>query len=113
MTSCFARLARRSSPLLALSLCGSATALALDPLNSNNRTDEKQAPITAPPDSSRRDDDPPNNELNVVPVLGGSTDLGFGGGYFAGLARVKQGVVPYPWNIDSSGPSLIATVRRP
>jgi len=97
------RLACRSRRLIALSLCWSATALAVDPLNSNNRTDEKQPPITAPPDASHPDDEAPRNEVNVVPVLGGSTDLGFGGGYFAGFARVKKGVVPYLWNIDSSG----------
>ena len=83
-------------------VCWSARAFALDPLNSNNRPDD-QPPITAQPDSSRPDDDVAHNELNVVPVLGGSTDLGFGGGYFAGLARVKKGVVPYLWNLDSSG----------
>ena len=89
-------------PLVACSLCWSAAALAVDPLNSSNRPDE-QAPITAPPDAKHSDDDVARNEVNIVPVLGGSTDLGFGGGYFAGFARVKKGVVPYLWNIDSSG----------
>lgn len=103
MTTCFARLARCSSPLLAFSLCWSTAAFAVDPLNSNNRTDDKPPPITAPPDSSHPDDEPAHNEVNIVPVAGGSTDLGFGGGYFAGIARVKKGVVPYLWNIDSSG----------
>lgn len=74
----------------------------MDPLNSNNRSDEPQTPITAPGDP-RLEDEPEHDEFNLVPVLGGSTDLGFGGGYFAGLARVKQGVVPFLWNIDSSG----------
>jgi outer membrane protein assembly factor BamA len=84
--------------------CWSVSALAADPLNSNNRPDkEKPAPIVSAPDASHPDDDSPHNEVNVVPVVGGSTDLGFGGGYFAGLARVKKGVVPYLWNIDSSG----------
>jgi len=96
----FTRLACRSCPWIAFFSCWSASALALDPLNSNNRPDDQQPPITAP---TPPDDEPPHNEFNVVPVLGGSTDLGFGGGYFAGLARVKQGVVPYLWNIDSSG----------
>ncbi len=86
-----------------VSLCWTASALAADPLNSNNRPDSKTPPITAVPDASHPDDDAAHNELNVVPVAGGSTDLGFGGGYFAGLARVKKGAVPYLWNIDSSG----------
>ncbi len=103
MTTCLARSARRAYPLIALSVYWSAPAFAVDPLNSNNRTDDKQPPITAPPDASHPDDEAAHNELNVVPVLGGSTDLGFGGGYFAGWARVKKGTVPYLWNIDSSG----------
>lgn len=103
MTTCFARWARGPRLLIACALCWSAPAFAVDPLNSNNRPDEKPAPITAPPDAKHVDDEPAHNELNVVPVVGGSTDLGFGGGYFAGLARVKKGVVPYLWNIDSSG----------
>ncbi|HYQ40493.1 MAG TPA: BamA/TamA family outer membrane protein [Polyangiaceae bacterium] len=82
--------------------CWSRSALAADPLNSSNRPDEPPPPITAPGDP-RLNDEPAHNEFNLVPVLGGSTDLGFGGGYFAGLARVKQGVVPFLWNIDSSG----------
>ncbi|HKO54091.1 MAG TPA: BamA/TamA family outer membrane protein [Polyangiaceae bacterium] len=84
-------------------MCWSAAALAVDPLNSNNRPDDERPPITSPPDARHANDEVAHNELNVVPVLGGSTDLGFGGGYFAGLARVKKGVVPYLWNIDSSG----------
>lgn len=89
---------------LLLSLSFSVSALAADPLNSNNHPDaEKPPPIVAAPDASHPDDAPPHNELNIVPVVGGSTDLGIGGGYFAGLARVKKGVIPYLWNIDSSG----------
>lgn len=49
------------------------------------------------------DDQPERTESNVVPVVGGSTDLGFGGGYFAGVARVKKGADPFLWNLDSSG----------
>ena len=102
MTTYFARLAIHSCRLVALALCWSRAAFAVDPLNSNNRGDDTPPPITEPPDASHPDDEPAHNELNIVPVLGGSTDLGFGGGYFAGLARVKQGVVPFLWNIDSS-----------
>jgi outer membrane protein assembly factor BamA len=103
VTTCFARHARRSCPWLTFILCWSASALAVDPLNSSNRTDDEPAPITAPPDARHPEDEAAHNEVNVVPVLGGSTDLGFGGGYFAGIARVKKGAVPYLWNLDSSG----------
>jgi outer membrane protein assembly factor BamA len=89
---------------LILTGCWSAPAFAADPLNSNNRPDTDKLPsIVSAPDASHPDDDSAHNELNVVPVVGGSTDLGFGGGYFAGLARVKKGTVPFLWNIDSSG----------
>jgi outer membrane protein assembly factor BamA len=95
---------RRLLPLLLIGSCWSASALAADPLNSNSRpADDSPASIVAPPDSSRPDDEPEHSELNLLPVVGGSTDLGFGGGYFAGLARIKKGKDPYLWNIDSSG----------
>ncbi len=102
MPAWFARYAQRSCPAFVLAACWSASAYALDPLNSSNRPEDKRPPITAPVDA-RASDETAHNELNVVPVAGGSTDLGFGGGYFAGLARVKEGVVPFLWNIDSSG----------
>lgn len=103
MTTSFVRLRHRSFLLLIALWSWSAPALAADPLNSNNRTDDPKPSITEPPDASHPDEAGAHNEFNLVPVAGGSTDLGFGGGYFAGLARVKEGVVPFLWNIDSSG----------
>jgi outer membrane protein assembly factor BamA len=98
---CFRRVARR---FLFVSACWSSSGLAADALNSNSRQkDALQTSIVAPPDSSKPDDEREKTETNFVPVVGGSTDLGFGGGYFAGIARVKKGVDPYLWNIDSSG----------
>ena len=44
-----------------------------------------------------------HNDFNIVPVVGGSTDVGIGGGYFAGLAHIEEGYDPYVWNIESSG----------
>jgi outer membrane protein assembly factor BamA len=73
----------------------SAPALAADPLNSNNKQAEDAQPAAGP--------EAAHSDFNIVPVFGGSTDLGFGGGYFAGLARIKKGYDPYLWNIDSSG----------
>jgi hypothetical protein len=60
-----------------------------DPLNSSD----------VPQASSTRG---PHNDLNIVPIAGGSTDLGIGGGAFMGLSRVKQGYDPYVWNIDAA-----------
>jgi outer membrane protein assembly factor BamA len=89
-----------SSILLHAFWCASASAA--DPLNSNNRPNDERPPVTAPPDARDPDDDTEHTDFNLVPVVGGSTDLGIGGGYFAGLARNKKGYDPFLWNIDSS-----------
>ncbi|HEX3851677.1 MAG TPA: BamA/TamA family outer membrane protein [Polyangiaceae bacterium] len=102
MSICFRRIVRR---FIFLAACWSSSGFAADALNSNSRQkDELQTSIVAPPDSRVLDDgELEHTETNLVPVLGGSTDLGFGGGYFAGIARMKKGMDPYVWNIDSSG----------
>jgi outer membrane protein assembly factor BamA len=66
-------------------------ASAADPLNSSNRSSNKDR---AQPDA--------HNEFNVVPVAGGTTDIGIGGGYFSGLAHLRPGYEPYEWNIESA-----------
>jgi hypothetical protein len=73
-----------------------AGARAADPLNSTDKP--------ATPDSTdKKDADSPHNEFNLVPVAGGTTDIGIGGGYFAGLTRVRKGFDPYVWDIQSAG----------
>ena len=84
-------------------LSWSARARAADPLNTNNRPNEEHSSITSPPDAHDDDGEAPHTDFNIVPVLGGSTDLGFGGGYFAGLVRNQKHYDPFLWNIDSSG----------
>lgn len=93
---------RKWTPCLArLALCGacvgrigwSGIARAADPLNSSDRTSSQ--------DSADRGK--PHTELNAVPVAGGTTDIGFGVGEFAGLTRVAKGVDPYIWNLESAG----------
>lgn len=69
-----------------------STALADDALNSSVKP---KAPASS--------DEGPHNEFNLLPVAGGTTDIGIGGGYFAGLARVEEGYDPYLWNIESAG----------
>lgn len=44
-----------------------------------------------------------DHELTVVPVVGGSSDVGIGGGYIASYARIAPGVKPYAWHVESSG----------
>ncbi|HEY4105555.1 MAG TPA: BamA/TamA family outer membrane protein [Polyangiaceae bacterium] len=84
------------------SLLLSATARAADPLNSNNRLSDDQ-PSSSPQDANDKNDDAPHTDFNIVPVAGGSTDLGIGGGFFAGLVRNQKNQDPFLWNIDSSG----------
>jgi outer membrane protein assembly factor BamA len=45
----------------------------------------------------------PRNELTVVPVVGGDSDVGLGAGYVASLARTRAGVKPYVWRIEAAG----------
>ncbi len=43
------------------------------------------------------------DQLTIVPAAGGSTDIGIGGGFFAGLTRNRAGYAPYQWNIEAAG----------
>src|SRR5437870_2068408 len=49
------------------------------------------------------DDKAPHTELNLVPLAGGSTDVGIGGGFFGGLARIEKGYDPYVYNLEAAG----------
>jgi outer membrane protein assembly factor BamA len=69
-----------------------STALAADALNSSVK-----------PKNGGSSDEGPHDEFNLLPVAGGTTDIGIGGGYFAGLARVEEGYDPYLWNLESAG----------
>jgi outer membrane protein assembly factor BamA len=70
-----------------------------DPLNSSD----------APPDAVAAAAGGPHDEFNLVPVAGGTSDIGIGGGYFMGLARMAPGQIPYEWNIESAGFVTFAT----
>lgn len=69
------------------------TAASGDPLNSSDTAgrDPEEASVAG------------KTEVNVVPVVGGSTDVGVGGGAFIGIARVKRGYAPYLWNLEGAG----------
>ena len=45
----------------------------------------------------------PRTEANVLPAVGGDTDIGIGGGGLFDIARVKPYVEPYAWRIEGSG----------
>lgn len=53
----------------------------------------------------------PHNEFNLVPVAGGTTDIGIGGGYFMGFDGLAPGKAPYVWNLESAG--FITFAERP
>ncbi len=80
-SSCFLGIALAARP-----------ASADDPLNPSNVATNPSAATTYP-----------HNEINVVPIVAGSSDIGIGGGYVAGLARVAPGYTPYVWNLESAG----------
>jgi len=90
-----AALLRRA--LFMLVVCAVA-ARAEDPLNSNDKPVNSAEPVLGAPKS-----DAPFNEFNIVPIVGGSTDIGVGGGYFSNFAHLRPGFDPYVWDIESSG----------
>ena len=55
-----------------------------------------------PTGSDASSDEPGHNEFNLVPVAGGTTDIGIGGGYFMGYDRVSPGMTPYVWDLESA-----------
>jgi outer membrane protein assembly factor BamA len=42
-------------------------------------------------------------ELNFVPVVGGDSDVGIGGGVIGDLARLDPGYKPYKWRLEVAG----------
>ena len=77
---------------IACALLVAGAARATDPLNSSDQ---------ATGDGAARHE--PHSELNLVPLVGGSTDIGVGGGFFAGLARLQKGYDPYVFNLEAAG----------
>jgi hypothetical protein len=69
--------------------------------------------VTAPP--ARADDPRPDaaesgsrpekrkTEFTIVPFVGGNSDMGFGGGYIASLARLDPELEPYLYRIETAG----------
>jgi hypothetical protein len=56
-----------------------------------------------PPDIQAAAATGPHYEFNLLPVAGGTSDIGIGGGYFLGLTRMAPMEIPYVWNIESAG----------
>jgi len=52
---------------------------------------------------AQADDAPtePKTEVGAVPLLGGDSDIGFGGGELSSITRLAPGYVPYRWRVES------------
>jgi surface antigen Omp85-like protein len=70
------------------------TARADNPLNSSEKPDTPAVTVT--PEAA-------HNDFTIVPVAGGSSDIGFGGGFFAGLTRIHKGYDPFVWHLEAAG----------
>jgi hypothetical protein len=88
---CVARLGCASAIVLGTSRSSFA---AHNPLNSSEENGVASTDAR-PPDG--------RDELTIVPAGGGSTDIGVGAGFFAGLTRNKAGYAPYEWNVEAAG----------
>jgi len=65
------------------------------------------AQVTPPPDAASvapadPGPDQATTEFNIVPLLGGNSDVGFGVGQVSNLARVAPNVEPYLWSLETS-----------
>jgi hypothetical protein len=101
VTSPSARHGRRSALLAAAAvLLAAGNASATDPLNSNDKPanpDRRESPV-----QNGGLLGPATSEFNLVPIVGGNTDIGVGGGYFAGYTRLKPGFEPFLWSLESA-----------
>jgi hypothetical protein len=60
-----------------------------------------------------RADQASDHELTVLPVVGGDSDVGIGGGYVASFARLARNVDPYLWRLESAGAIMGRFDQRP
>lgn len=59
----------------------------------------------ARPSAAASSSDPPeeaDTEFTAVPFVGGNSDMGFGGGFLASLARLEPGVKPYFYRLETA-----------
>jgi outer membrane protein assembly factor BamA len=81
----------RTALILLLTWAAATPALADNPLNSSETPDPTK-PLPARP----------KDDFTAVPVAGGSTDVGIGGGFFSALTRNQAGRDPYIWNLEAA-----------
>lgn len=66
-----------------------------NPLNSSEAHDAPSNGSAAPPEGQR--------DFTALPVAGGTTDIGIGGGFFAGLTQNQPGFTPFAWYLEGAG----------
>jgi hypothetical protein len=64
--------------------------------------------LAAPP-SGQTDESARKLEYAIVPLAGGDTDIGFGGGALGSVARVDPAIRPFVWRLEGSA---FVTVKR-
>jgi hypothetical protein len=57
--------------------------------------------------SSSKTPDEAKTEFTIVPFAGGNSDMGFGGGYIASLARLEPELDPYLYRLETAGTMTI------
>lgn len=87
----------RCWPAVTLGLCVGLAAVTLG------------ASASAQEESNEDQERADKRELTVLPTVGGTSDIGFGGGYVVSLARVGSRVDPYWWRLESTG---LFTLRK-
>ncbi len=105
--------ARLKARTLAIVTCVSLVATAAPPASAQD-TGVEGGPVSGwTPDMRRRiDGDEQRHHLEVdpVPIVGGDTDVGWGGGAVVSLAQHDPGFSPFRWNLEMSA---MTTVRPP
>jgi Omp85 superfamily domain len=64
-------------------------------------TPAAEAPAARPPAAAPKPASGPSLEFNIVPIAGGDSDVGIGGGEVADLARLDPRYRPYRWKVTS------------
>ena len=87
--------ARRAASFAVAGACLSTApaARAVNPLNSSDRTTLASQAACVAGDVS---------DFNIVPIVGGTSDIGIGVGEFSNLARISKGCDPYLWNLETA-----------
>lgn len=81
-------------------LLGAELARADDGARAGSKEGAEEADAEAPEGEQPEKGD---TEFTVLPVVGGDSDIGFGGGYIMSLARVLPDLEPYWWRAEAAG----------